>query len=280
MAGIASNPGTTEKYIFRYQFLLVEMGGQILRSIFDLEVGNDLVQYLQNDPAKCQKLNNLKSRGIIKGVQVAMLPPINKNPCTSDFDITLLSCLLLNICQLPPSLEADVIMIRECRNHLNHRSSVKINETEFDQMWEDLCKGLNRLNIKANINNLSDQIDKIKHCEIDENLKKKLEDIIKQWKESEKIMQVEITTLKEAISECKENVQKQGTTLQDHGTILQDHGTTLQGIKYQVDTMKGFERQRKQERKDQEKVKLENAATGIIIFEASLCSLYLIQLCD
>ncbi|KAL4216806.1 NLR [Mactra antiquata] len=235
MAGIASNPGTTEIYIFRYQYLLVEIGGQILRSIFDLEVGNDLVQYLQNDPAKCQKLNNLKSRGIIKGVQVGMLPPINNNPCTSEFDITLLSCLLLKICQLPPTIEADVIMIKEYRNHLNHRSSVKIDETKFDQMWEDLCKILNRLNIFAKINDLSDQIDKIKDCEIDEILGKKLEDVIKHWNESEKFVQLEVeglkisqSELKEALSKCEETLQDHETTLQDHVTTLHDHRTTLQ----------------------------------------------------
>ncbi|KAL4216833.1 hypothetical protein ACF0H5_024554 [Mactra antiquata] len=205
MAGIASNPGTTEKYIFRYQYLLVEIGGKILRSIFDLQVGRDLMQYLQNDPSKYKKLTSLMSpRGPIKGEQVAKLPPQNKNPCTSDFDITLLSCLLLNICQLPPSLEADVIMIRECRNHLNHRPSVIINAAEFEQRWEDLSKILNRLNKYAKITDLSDQIEKIKHKEIDEGSKAKLEEVLEKWRESDALIHHEIGDLKRRVTNVEE----------------------------------------------------------------------------
>lgn len=120
----------SDKFIFRYQYLLVHIGTEVLRKLFDIVAGNDVGKYLATKVNDIQKLINAK---VVTATQKELLPPVNNTPQTADFDITLLSCLLRNICGLCPSndsvwmnpaqtdqsIEADITRLRICRNEVS-----------------------------------------------------------------------------------------------------------------------------------------------------------------
>ncbi|KAL4217527.1 hypothetical protein ACF0H5_023976 [Mactra antiquata] len=229
MAGV--DPDLTDTFVFRYELLLVEVGGEILRKLFDDLVYHDLIRYLSVKPNEWKQLRFLMDKNIIKKPQQELLPPKNLKPCTKDFDITLTSLLLRNICGLKHrndvvwdsphstdnSLEAEITRLRKCRNILDHRASVRISAAEFEQMWNELCVLLNRLNSYAKINDLSNKIEDVKKEALDKCLKAELDETCKRWKESEQ----ENKNLKRkvAVLESKNDTEK----LRRDATELKDY---------------------------------------------------------
>ena len=119
---------------------------------------------------------NLKLRKIIDQNQLDKLyPAASVSPSIKDFDISLLSVLLRNICSgslkpprdpiwdKPPSssdysTEADIIRVRCFRNeHLGHISNTDVSDGDFQSFWAEFSAPLVRLGIKQS------EIDELKN---------------------------------------------------------------------------------------------------------------------
>lgn len=109
-------------------------------------------------------LFKLKKRNVINQMQWDKLYPASPNkPNIHDYDITLLSVLLRNICGLlPPSTtgwdklptsadfsrEADIVRIKLYRNeYLGHKSKTAVSEAVFKALWKEISLPLVRLGI-------------------------------------------------------------------------------------------------------------------------------------
>ena len=109
-------------------------------------------------------LSDLKKRKIINQNQWDKLyPAYPNNPNIDDFDITLLSVLLRNICGLSPpsttgwdkfptpldhSVEADIVRIKLFRNkHFGHIPHSAVSEADFKALWAEISLPLVRLGI-------------------------------------------------------------------------------------------------------------------------------------
>ena len=109
-------------------------------------------------------LSQLKKRKIINQNQWDKLyPPHPSKQNVNDFDITLLSVLLRNICGLSPpsttgwdnvptpldhSVEADIVRIKLFRNkHFGHRPQSAVSEADFKALWAEISSPLVRLGI-------------------------------------------------------------------------------------------------------------------------------------
>ncbi|KAL4216452.1 hypothetical protein ACF0H5_024177 [Mactra antiquata] len=197
MAGVSP---TDNKFVFRYQYALCEIGSQVLRKLFDSKVGPDFKYYLDTSPSSIRKrFMCLLNSGKITPPQQKLLPPSETKPKSIHFDITLLSCLLRNVCGLrryddavwmnPPvasdtSVEANIVRLRELRNKVMHSTSVFMSEADLTSKWSELSNVLHDLNpYPGGIINLSSLIDKAKSMEIDEELKERHSDMVKAWHE-------------------------------------------------------------------------------------------------
>jgi hypothetical protein len=116
---------------FRLQVLIVDFGTLVLRHTFD--------QIVQPQPLKdflkksIGKLDILWKKKVISSDQWNLLFPQTKDPDSATFDVSLICCLLLNICGLnsqshpagwvPSSMdlskEADITRIRKMRNDVS-----------------------------------------------------------------------------------------------------------------------------------------------------------------
>ncbi|KAL4216451.1 hypothetical protein ACF0H5_024176 [Mactra antiquata] len=215
MAGVGP---TNNKFVFRYQYALCEIGSQVLRKLFDSIVGPDFKTYLDTSSSSIRKhfLFLLNSNKITPSQQ-KLLPPSEPKPKSIHFDITLLSCLLRNVCGLrrhddvvwinPPaasdtSLEANIVRLRVLRNELMHNTSVFMSEADLTSNWSKLSKVLHDLNPSiGGIRNLSSLINDAKSMEIDENLIAFHSDMIKAWREMERLLDHGISEVLEVLED-------------------------------------------------------------------------------
>ena len=149
--------------------LVLDAGTEALRKIFQRIYPGNLQVVLSctcSFSSTCiyHCLSELKKRKIIKQNQWDILyPPHPNNPNINDFDITLLSVLLRNICGLSPpsttgwdnvptpsdhSVEADIVRIKLFRNeHFGHIPHSAISEADFKALWTEISSPLVRLGI-------------------------------------------------------------------------------------------------------------------------------------
>ncbi|KAL4218942.1 hypothetical protein ACF0H5_021529 [Mactra antiquata] len=250
MGGVEKNPGPHEVFNFRYQYLLIEVGTKVVRKVFDDIVGPDLYTFLTNHHAHLQLLIRRK---MITCDQENLLPPIEPSPSSENFDISLLCCLLRNICGLCPpgdnvwiqpastdkSIEANLTRIRLCRNSVAHSKSVLEEQTQLDTKWTDLSDSLKELGKKCSFTDLSKLIEKAETIEIDERLKKKFDSVLELWNEMEKMFDRglgEITKSLAAISECQRQQVKSLEELvkgqeNNRKLIMETNQSTSAGLK-------------------------------------------------
>ncbi|KAL4240773.1 hypothetical protein ACF0H5_001562 [Mactra antiquata] len=217
IAGVEPNPGPNDKLVFRYQYLLVEVGTKLLRKLFDDKTSNDLMQYLRTYPHFANQLSFLINKDIITDDQKTFLPPLDNTPNSENFDITLLTCLLKNICGLKShldpvwkqpgkgdmSVEAEITRLKECRNFAQHMCTVFTTESEFNRKWDVLCQILHRLNGFCCIPDLTEMIDDARTKILDEQLKRQYDNILKEWRELDFVFEKGIVDLKLGQSELK-----------------------------------------------------------------------------
>ena len=151
--------------------LVVELGTEALRRTFNSCHPGNLQVVLS---AHKHTFLNLKRGKIIDQNQLDKLyPAASVSPSIKDFDISLLSVLLRNICSLKPprdpiwdklpsssdySTEADIVRVRRFRNeHLGHISNTDVSDGDFQSLWAEFSAPLVRLGIKQN------EIDELKN---------------------------------------------------------------------------------------------------------------------
>ncbi len=143
----------------RLSRLLVDKGTQALRAAFDLKHRPPTLAAVLN--ASKRKLQALRYK-VISASQWKLLYPTSGLPDSQNFDVTLLSVLLRNICGLtapatgwsdmPPdsdtSVAANIVRIKVYRNTVYaHISNTEIADTEFENLWQKICKALIGLGI-------------------------------------------------------------------------------------------------------------------------------------
>ena len=177
MASVGDSSG--EKYnALTLIRLIVELGTEALRRTFNSCHPGNLQVVLS---AHKHTFLNLKRVKIIDQNQLDKLyPAASVSPSIKDFDISLLSVLLRNICTLKPprdpiwdrppsstdhSTEADIVRVRRFRNeHLGHISNTDVSDGDFQSLWAEFSDPLVRLGIKQS------EIDELKNKLLDKYL--------------------------------------------------------------------------------------------------------------
>jgi hypothetical protein len=146
----------------RISQLLVNKGTEALRQTFDTYCPPSTLQAVLNIHTNLTVLTQLRRRKIIYDKQWDLLYPTSSNPDSKQFDVTLLSVLLWNICNLKPpptgwstmppdidkSVEANIVRIKLYRNEFYaHVTSTKVSDSQFDDLWPKISQTLYDLGI-------------------------------------------------------------------------------------------------------------------------------------
>ena len=141
--------------------LLLDVGTQVFREIFEKKRPAGKLHKVLSKDRIYRKLQSLRVEKKLTVPQWAKLYPGGKSlVSTKNFDISLLTVLLRNICdlrapvtgwdKLPPaediSLEADIARIKFYKNDVNsHANKASVDNTIFNQYWQDIQDALLRL---------------------------------------------------------------------------------------------------------------------------------------
>ena len=178
---------------FKLMRLIVDGGTEALRNAFWRYQGGSVnlqVVLLRNQHILFKLTTRRK---IINDDQWNELyPPSGNPPNINNFDITLLSILLRNICGLSPpkssgwddmpsvadtSDEANVVRIKLFRNKcFAHLPNTSVTAADFKKSWAEISSALVRLGIKQS------EIDKLEHEQCGEEEVKR---VLKEWEKSE-----------------------------------------------------------------------------------------------
>ena len=170
--------------------LLVGKGGDALRGALHAKhPPSDLAAVLN---AKKTTLARIKP-SVIKPSQWDLLFPVSGTPDSNDFDITLLTILLRNICAFPSpatgwnamppasdtSESANIARIKIFRNQVyGHIPSPQLDDARFETLWQEISKPLIKLGIPQQ------EIDELKEATLSPEEERYIEKL-KEWKESE-----------------------------------------------------------------------------------------------
>ena len=169
--------------------LLVDKGGEALRFTFHaIHPPLTLAAVLNANKHVLQKIK------VINPSQLELLfPTSGAAPDSNDFDITLLTILLRNICGLPApatgwnvrppagdiSKSADIARIRILRNEVyGHIPSAQLDDAKFNTLWQEISQSLIRLGV------LQNDIDEIKMAPLSPEEESYIEKL-KEWKHRE-----------------------------------------------------------------------------------------------
>lgn len=163
---MAAPPVTSTKDTTNYARLcrlLIDVGSETLRNIFDgFHPPATLSTELARSPV-LTKLQSLKKKKVLNLTQWNKLyPPTSSSVSSKQFDITLLTVLLRNICGLSPpattgswdnpppakdtSVEADIVRVKYFRNTLyGHVEQASVDDATFNNHWRDIRETLVRL---------------------------------------------------------------------------------------------------------------------------------------
>ena len=197
--------------------LVLDAGTEALRNVFQRIHPGNLQVVLSctcSFSSTCiyHCLSELKKRKIIKQNQWDILyPPHPNNPNINDFDITLLSVLLRNICGLSPpsttgwdnvptpsdlSVEADIVRIKLFRNkHFGHIPQSAVSEADFKSLWAEISSPLVRLGIDQK------EIDRLENEECVEEEAKRIWNALE---ENKNVLRETRNTVEEIRNEVKE----------------------------------------------------------------------------
>ena len=180
--------------------LLIDKGGDALRSAF----------HVMHPPSTLAAALNA-NKSVLKKIRYSVITPLQWNllfpksgaPDSKNFDITLLTILLRNICGLsapragwndmPPagdtSISADIVRIKIFRNEVyGHIASPQLDDAKFETLWQEISKPLVKLGIpqqdidEAKVAPLSPEeefyIEKLKEWkELEDDILSKLNDV-------------------------------------------------------------------------------------------------------
>ena len=227
--------------------LILDAGTEALRKVFQgIHPGNlQVVLSCKSSSSTCTSstcnhysLSILKRRNIIKQNQWDKLYPAHPNkPNINDFDITLLSVLLRNICSLsiPPttgwdmwptasdlSVEADIVRIKLFRNeHFGHRPQSAVSEADFKALWAEISSPLVRLGIDQK------EIDRLENEECEE------EDTKRIWNALEEYRNV-LNETRNALRENTNVLNETKNVVEENRNVLNETRNAIEEIKNPV----------------------------------------------
>ena len=172
--------------------LLVDVGSCVLRDTFDrFNPPSNLHKYLMTHHATLQLLQKKK---VLNPTQWGKLyPAIPTSVSSKNFDITLLTVLLRNICSLsspatgwdafPPatdmSTEDDIARVKYFRNTVyGHAEKASVDDATFNVYWQDIKDALVRLGGPA----YGVEIDDLKNECMDPVFEEHYRELLKEWK--------------------------------------------------------------------------------------------------
>ena len=193
--------------------LLVDVGANVLRETFDKKRPTGSLDTVLSTPPTHAILQTLRTKRVLNPTQWGKLyPAIKSSVSSANFDITLLTVLLRNICGLVPpptgwdnppagtdlTPEADIVRIKYYRNTVyGHASEASVDDPTFSQYWKDIQDALVRLGGTC----YQDAIDDLKTESMDPEIEEHYQEILKQWVKDE-------INLKEKLDQIEENVAK------------------------------------------------------------------------
>ena len=208
--------------------LVLDGGTEALRNVFrQIHPGNlKVVLSCKSSSSRCTSstcnhysLSILKRRNIIKQNQWDKLYPTQPiKPNINDFDITLLSVLLRNICGLSSpstgwdkmptasdlSVEADIVRIKLFRNeHFGHIPHSAVSEADFKALWAEISSPLVRLGIDQK------EIDRLENEECGKEDMKRISNALEEYRnvlnETKNAVEENRNVLNETRNAVKEN---------------------------------------------------------------------------
>ncbi len=195
--------------------LLVDKGGDTLRGALHAKHPPSTLAAALN--ANRKTLQRLRY-GVIKASQWKLLFPASGRPDSNNFDITLLTILLRNICGLPSpaagwnvmpptsdtSTSANIARIKIFRNEVyGHTPSAQLDDTAFETFWQDISKPLIKLGIPQQ------DIDELKVAPLSSEEESYIGKL-KEWKELEDDLLSKLNDVEEEVVNVKKEVLKVG----------------------------------------------------------------------
>ena len=193
--------------------LLLDKGGDALRGVL----------HANHPPATLATALNFHKRtllriryNVIKDPQWDLLYPTTGPPDSKKFDITLLTILLRNICNLTPpatrwnvipaagdtSMSADILRIKMYRNEVyGHIASAECDDATFKKLWQEISQPLVRLGIPQQ------DIDKLKVAPLSPEEESYIEKL-KKWKELEDTLLEKMKDIEKQMDDMKTEVMK------------------------------------------------------------------------
>ena len=193
--------------------LLIDKGSDALRrALHVIHPAPTLAAALHSHRRTLQRLRY----SVINPPQWRLLYPAAGPPNSNDFDITLLTILLRNICGLsspasgwkvmPPtsdtSISADILRIKMFRNEVyGHTASAQFDDATFEKLWQEISQPLVKLGIPQQ------EIDELKVAPLSPEEESYVETLM-DWKEPEDTLLGRIKDIESQIVDVRTEVKK------------------------------------------------------------------------
>ncbi|XP_046858506.1 uncharacterized protein LOC124451950 [Xenia sp. Carnegie-2017] len=219
----------------RLSKLLINKGTQALKTTLQSLLKSSSLAGKLKDPSTKKTLTSLKFK-VIKNEQWDLLYPSIGDPDIENFDITLLTVLLRNICNLKSptggwnklpsssdtSISANIARIKFYRNKVySHITTTSVDDSEFEYLWNEISKALVGLGIHQT------EIDVLKEDPLSPNEANYIE-MLKEWYEEDrqliKVVEKTIKDVKVIKSEVEE-IKESMSTKNDVEEIKQEMAT-------------------------------------------------------
>ena len=277
------NPVKAKANYSRVCQLLVDKGGDALRAALHLiHPPSTLSAVLNANKSVLKKIRY----SVINASQWNLLFPASGLPDSKNFDVTLLTILLRNICGLHPpatgwnvmpatsdtSISANITRIKIFRNEVyGHRPSAQLDDTAFETFWQEISNPLVKLGIPQPV------IDDLKEAPLtpeEESHVKRL----KEWKELEDELLSKFNDLENAMFELRRIVETPVPSLVDQLARFNFYGK-IDGLckKFQDGTRQWFFKKLPNWLNDKEsRVMILTAGPGVgkSVLSAKICDHY------
>ncbi|XP_046857561.1 uncharacterized protein LOC124450953 [Xenia sp. Carnegie-2017] len=200
----------------RLSKLLINIGTQALKEKFQTLLNPLNLAAKFNDPSTKSKLTSLKFK-VISKKQWNLLYPSTGSPDIKNFDISLLTVLLRNICGLSAphggwnnpsssdtSISANIARIKFYRNEVyGHITKTSVDESEFERLWDEISKALVGLGIQQT------EIDELKKAPLSPDEVKYIEILKNSCNEEDvKELRKDLAENKKNVNEMKNDMEK------------------------------------------------------------------------
>ena len=198
--------------------LLIDKGSDALRRALHVKhPPSTLAAALHSHRKTLQRLRYT----VINPPQWRLLYPAAGSPNSNDFDITLLTILLRNICGLyspasgwkvmpcttDTSISADILRIKIFRNEVyGHTASAQYDDATFEKLWQEISQPLVKLGIPQQ------EIDELKEAPLSPEEKSYIEKL-KEWKELEDTLLEKMRDFENQMVDMRAEVKKLKGTL-------------------------------------------------------------------